>query len=187
VSGDRGGSPATAVARHLLELPESLRANGFRLRAEAEEDVLFLERLYLSVRWSELDPTGWTNEGKADFLRSQFSLQRRHYTTYYGDAQFAVVEHGSTPAGRLYLLRGPDDFRIIDISLLPEFRGQGVGTALLDAVIQEAERESRSVSIHVEKFNPAKRLYRRLGFREAGESGPYWLMIRPALALDESQ
>jgi ribosomal protein S18 acetylase RimI-like enzyme len=73
-----------------------------------------------------------------------------------------------------------EDIRIVDISLLPEFRGQGVGTALLGAVTQEAAKEHRSVSIHVEKFNPAQRLYRRLGFVEAGGSGRYWLMVRPS-------
>jgi hypothetical protein len=36
------------------------------------------------------------------------------------------------------------------------------------------------VSIHVQKFNPAQRPYRRLSFVEAGESGPYWLMVWPS-------
>lgn len=170
---------AASVADCLPELPPAMLARGFRLRPESDGDLHFLERLYLSVRWPELEPTGWQDEVKVDFLRSQFSLQRLHYRTHYSDAQFAVLEHGDNPAGRIYLYRNPGDFRIVDISLLPEFRGQGAGTALLNAVIERAEGEASSVSIHVEKFNPAQRLYRRLGFIEAGESGPYWLMVRP--------
>jgi ribosomal protein S18 acetylase RimI-like enzyme len=174
------GRPTAAIGKGHLELPESLQAVGFRLRTESEGDLAFLERLYISVRWPELDPTAWPDDAKADFLRSQFGMQRRHYQTHYSDAEFAVLEQGAAQAGRLYLLRGADDFRIVDISLMPEFRGRGVGTALLGAVIQEATKKQSSVSIHVEKFNPAQRLYRRLGFVEACESGPYWLMIRPS-------
>jgi ribosomal protein S18 acetylase RimI-like enzyme len=173
--------PATAAtAKRLVELPASLRAGGFQLRTESEGDIAFLKRLYISIRWPELEPTAWPDDAKVDFLRSQFEMQRRHYRTHYSDAAFAVLEQRAEPAGRLYLLRGPEDFRIVDISLLPEYRGQGVGTALLRAVIQEATTKQASVSIHVEKFNPAQRLYRRLGFVEAAESGPYWLMIRPS-------
>ena len=168
-----------AIGGRFLELPEFLRAAGFRLRPESEEDLAFLERLYVSVRWPELEPTAWPDEAKVDFLRSQFRVQRQQYQTQYGGAQFVVLERGTVAAGRLCVLRGPQDFRIVDISLLPEFRGQGIGTGLLGAVIREAARIHASVSLHVEKFNPAQRLYRRLGFVEAGESGPYWLMVRP--------
>ena len=66
--------------------------------------------------------------------------------------------------------------RIVDIALLPECRNRGVGTALLQAAMNEAAAAGKTVSIHVEKFNPAQRLYRRLDFHEISESGPYWLM-----------
>jgi GNAT superfamily N-acetyltransferase len=177
VSGERGPTP---VSRPCLPLAEALRANEFSLRPESDEDFPFLEHLYISVRWPELEPTAWPDEIKLGFLRSQFGMQRQHYRTHYSDADFAILESRGTPVGRLYLFRGKSDVRIVDISLLPELRGRGVGTALLTAVIDEATGDNKSVSIHVEKFNPAQRLYRRLGFAEAGESGPYWLMIRPA-------
>jgi ribosomal protein S18 acetylase RimI-like enzyme len=180
ISDSTVNSRATAaIGESFLELPEFLRAAGFRLRPESEGDFEFLERLYISVRWPELEPTAWPDDAKIDFLRSQFLVQRRQYQTQYGDARFVVVEKGTVAAGRFCLLRGPQDFRIVDISLLPEFRGQGIGTALLEAVIREAARQHASVSLHVEKYNRAQRLYRRLGFVEAGENGPYWLMVRP--------
>ena len=71
---------------------------------------------------------------------------------------------------------GTSDIRIVDISPLPEHRGQGVGTALLERVFAEAGAKGWSVSIHVEHFNPARALYDRLGFRELSRDGVYALM-----------
>lgn len=167
-------------AQSLLLLPEALRLGEFTLRHDCEPDAPFLERLYMSVRWPELEPTGWSDDAKVSFLKSQFVLQYRHYRTHYGGAEFGILEWRSGPVGRLYLFRGAKDIRIVDISLLPEVRNRGIGATLLTAVLDQAESEGKSVSLHVDKFNPAQRLYLRLGFEAAGESGPDWLMIRPA-------
>ena len=89
-----------------------------------------------------------------------------------------MVESEGRPAGRLYVHRRPAEIRILDISLLPEHRGQGIGGALLRDLITEAEGIGQPVSIHVEKQNPALRLYQRLGFVEAGDTGAYLFMQR---------
>jgi GNAT superfamily N-acetyltransferase len=161
----------TAVA-----FPPALCAAGFGLRPQREEDYPFLERLYFSVRRPEVEALGWPQDGMQAFLSEQCRLQHTHYQTHYYDAEFLIVECEGEPVGRLYIFRGPRDHRIIDISLLAERRNGGVGRALLEAVQAEAAAAGKSVSIHVEKFNPAQTLYRRLGFCEIGESGPYWLM-----------
>ncbi len=162
--------------------PAALARQGYALRNETPEDEAFLERLYLSVRWEELAPAPWPDEEKRRFLRWQFSLQRKHYTTYYAGGDFGIVTCGDTPAGRLYLFRGASDLRIVDISLLPEHRGRGAGTLLLQTVFADAAPTGRSVSIHVEHFNPARRLYDRLGFREVSRDGVYALMEWRAMA-----
>ncbi len=160
----------------LLEVPAVLKAEGFALRPQRESDYDFLERLYRSVREAEIAPLDWPEEAKRQFLVSQFALQYHHYTEHYFDAEFSIIERCGTPVGRLYIFRGPGDHRIVDISLLAEVRNAGVGRALLEAVLAEASDCGKTASIHVEKFNPARHLYDRLGFREIGESGPYWLM-----------
>lgn len=165
-----------AYGERLPALPASLSARGVALRRETEADVPFLRHLYVSVRWEELAQTGWPDEGKVAFLADQFALQCQHYATHYHDAVFALVLQDGRPIGRLYLFRGHHDLRIVDVSLLPECRGGGIGALLLEAIFAEARAESKTVSIHVEKFNPAQRLYHRLGFREISESGPYRLM-----------
>jgi GNAT superfamily N-acetyltransferase len=168
---------AAPDAGPLLAVPAALADQGFTLRAETEADVPFLRRLYISTRWEELAPIiDWTEEQKRAFLESQFALQRHHYLTYYATTDWAVLEQDGVPAGRLYVDRQANTLLVIDISLLPEWRGRGIGTALMQAVCAEAAGAGKKVSIAVEKFNPAQRLYRRLGFREATDEGFYWFM-----------
>ncbi len=165
------------------DLPLRLASDGLRLRPEVPADAGFVQHLYEAVRWPELEPTGWPDAVKHAFLADQFRLQSRHYAQFYRDALFLIVERAGEPIGRLYLHRGPSDHRIVDISLLPASRGRGIGGGLLDMVSEEAAGLGRTVSIHVEVFNPARNLYERKGFRQIGESGPYLLMEwRPATA-----
>ncbi|QNQ10179.1 GNAT family N-acetyltransferase [Sphingomonas alpina] len=149
---------------------------AFTLRPETAEDEPFLRRLYVAIRWAEVEAMGIPDEARRPFLEQQFSMQRSHYQTHYHDAEFSVIEADGAPVGRLYLFRGTRDHRIVDISLLPETSGQGIGGTLLDRVMAEAAALGRGVSIHVEGFNPARRLYDRKGFREIERRGPYWLM-----------
>lgn len=82
------------------------------------------------------------------------------------------------PAGRLYVARWEREIRIVDIAVLPAFRGRGVGTELLHRLMEEADAARKPLTIHVERENPARTLYDRLGFRPAGEHGVYVLMER---------
>ena len=161
---------------HAPPLPAELAAQGFAFRSEDDADLPFLRRLYVSTRWDELAIVDWPDQHKIAFLESQFGLQRYHYYTYYPTTAFAVLEQHGTPCGRLYLERRPQLATMLDIALLPEWRGRGVGTALVAAVLAEAGAAGRVVSITVEKFNPAQRLYRRLGFREVADEGMHWTM-----------
>ena len=167
-------APGTGVK---LAMPAALAAQGFVLRPEAEADIPFLRRLYVSTRWDELAPIiDWTEAQKLAFLESQFALQRHHYRTYYPTTEFAVLEKDGVPAGRLYVDRQENMLLVIDIALLPEWRGHGTGTALMQAVCAEARAAGKKVSICVEKFNPAQTLYRRLGFHEVSDEGVHWFM-----------
>ncbi len=168
---------AASGAVHRLAMPASLAQQGFALRSETEADVPFLRGLYISTRWEELAVVpDWTDEQKTAFLESQFTAQRRHYLAYYANAAFDVLEDNGTQAGRLYLDRQDKTLLIIDVALLPDWRNRGIGTALIEAVFAEARLCGKDVSISVEKFNPAQRLYRRLGFREYAEDQVYWFM-----------
>jgi len=160
----------------LPPVPPMLAERGYALRPEVASDEEFLIRLYRSTRWEELAPTGWSDTQKRAFLDSQFSLQDTHYRRYYAEAARGVVTAQGAAAGRLYLLQTGVELRIVDISLLSDYRGMGIGTALIGAVFALAHQAGTKVSIHVEVVNPARRLYERLGFQEAGGDGVYRLM-----------
>jgi len=137
----------------------------------ADED--FLLALYATTRADELSLTDWTDEQKAAFVRHQFDAQDSHYRQHYPNATFDVILVDGEPAGRLYVDRWPSETRIVDIALLPKWRGRGVGAELIGRI----QAEGRDVSIHVERFNPAQRLYARLGF-VAEDAGPVYLLMR---------
>lgn len=150
---------------------------GVTLRRETPADREFLCGLYASTRLEELAPTGWSDAEKLAFLRSQFEAQSTHYAKHYYDAEFWIIERAGTPIGRLYVYRtDPADVRIVDIALLPSSRGSGIGTELLRAELDAARALGKTVSVHCERFNPALRLYRRLGFEPVGETGVYYLL-----------
>ena len=157
---------------------------GTSLRREEPQDERFLIALYASTREAELARVPWTEAQKAEFLRSQFALQRAHYRTYYPDADFCIIETDGRSIGRLYVHRSAQEIRLMDIALLPIWRRRGIGGALLQALLQEAKAAKLPVTLHVEPGNPARRLYLRAGFRPAAELGFYerlvWLPPDPA-------
>jgi ribosomal protein S18 acetylase RimI-like enzyme len=120
----------------------------------------------------------WDDAAKEAFLRMQFSAQDRWYHEQTPDASYQVVLVDGEPAGRLYVDRRADEIRIVDISLLPEYRGRGIGSALLGDVLAEADAARKRVSIHVERFNRALGLYERLGFAQVEDQGVYLLLER---------
>ncbi|MFH1342276.1 MAG: GNAT family N-acetyltransferase [Pseudomonadota bacterium] len=149
---------------------------GLGFHRLAEPDLPFLARVYASTRVEELAVIDWTDEQKTAFLESQFRAQHAHYQQYYPNADWLVTMRRGEDIGRLYLERWPTQHRIIDIAFLPQHRGKGFGEALLRDLIDEAAARGKAVSIHVEKLNPAMRLYRRLGFTTEEDKGVYDLM-----------
>lgn len=135
------------------------------LRKIKEDDKAVLIRIYRSTREEELNQTPWSEEQKVWFIQNQFEAQHYHYQTYYAHADFWILMYNESVAGRLYVDLS-DQLRIIDIALLPEFRNQGIGASLFKDLQHYARAENLPVSIHVEQYNPAKNLYKRLGFVE---------------------
>ncbi len=149
---------------------------GLSRRPVCEDDRELLYRIYASTREEELAATDWSAEQREAFLRQQFAAQDAYYRENYPGAEWSVVLRRGEPAGRLYVHRRPAEVRLMEIALLPEHRGAGLGTALLEELMGEARAAGKPLTIHVEVYNPAMRLYRRLGFRPAEDRGVYLLM-----------
>ena len=146
------------------------------LRPVTPEDDPFLAGLYASTRAEELAVTGWSDEEKAVFCRRQFDAQSAHYRENYPGASLQIIERAGEPIGRLYVAHWEREIRIMDIALVPEHRRSGIGTQLLRELQEEARAAGKTLTIHVERFNPALRLYERLGFRQVEDKGVYLLL-----------
>lgn len=148
-------------------------ASAVCLRPSTADDNAFLFDVYASTREDELAALDWDAPTKAAFLEHQFNAQDSHYRAHYAGAEFLVIMAGTDLIGRLYVERGKADIHVIDIALLPAWRGRGIGTRLMGDLISEAGDSGRRVVLYVEANNPARRLYARLGFAEV-EKGPVY-------------
>jgi ribosomal protein S18 acetylase RimI-like enzyme len=143
------------------------------LRPVVDADLPLLARLYASTRQEEVAQTGWPTEMQQAFLHQQHEAQHSHYQAVFAQAEWSIIERAGQAVGRLYWDERTDDLHVVDITLLPEFRGQGWGGALLADVLAHAGERGKAVTIHIEKTNPARSLYDRLGFRVVEDRGLY--------------
>jgi len=161
---------------------------NIELRPAGDADTEFLYHLYASTRADEMAQVDWTQQQIDDFLRMQFNAQHSYYHEHFSNAQFDIIEsdeaHNNESIGRLYVDRRADEIRIIDIALLPDFRGKGIGEALMQSLLDEASASNKAVSIHVEHNNAAMHLYKRLGFRHIRDEGVYYFMRWDAEQVD---
>ena len=159
--------------------------DGVTLRSITPDDERFLYAVYASTREEELAIVPWTPAQKDAFLRMQFAAQHAYYQEHYAGSAFDIILLADTPVGRLYVSRWPDQICIVDIALLPAYRGRGIGSALLQTLQREARAVAKPLSIHVERANRALRLYERLGFEMRTDKGVYlFLQWRPDTVRD---
>jgi ribosomal protein S18 acetylase RimI-like enzyme len=143
------------------------------LRPATPADRDFLFRLYASTREEELAIVPWPPAAKEAFLRQQFEARTSDYESRFADGDNSIVLRDGTPVGQLWVRRNPDELRMLDVALLPEYRGAGLGTSLLTELVTEARERKVPVRLYVLVDNPARRLYERLGFSPVGPAGVY--------------
>jgi len=123
------------------------------------------------VRWNEFAALPLPPEQKVALLQQQYDARHRGYRAEYPHADFSIVERRDVPIGRFYVHRGAREHYLVDIAILPDHAGQGVGATLLDLMLAEAARAGVVATLRVDHFNPAKRLYQRKGFVEVEDLG----------------
>jgi len=145
------------------------------LRAVVEEDGPFLLELYKSTR-PEMVALGWPPAQLEAFLKMQLNGQQRSYEMQYPDAKHQIILFKGEEVGRLITFSTEQEIRLADVALLPQHRNQGVGAFLVRELCMEAAQRNVPVRLQVSKFNPAMRLYERLGFKMLGESDTHFQM-----------
>jgi ribosomal protein S18 acetylase RimI-like enzyme len=142
-----------------------------------DEDAEFLYRVYVSTR-DDMLSLPWNDEQKSALLWNQFQAQHIHYQNFFAGAQFDIVLVDNQSVGRLYLHRTEDENRIIDIAFLPEFRGRGIGSIVMQEILDEADKQQIPVRLRVQPDRPARQWYERLGFKKIEDEQVNWHMER---------
>ena len=142
------------------------------------EDGDFLRSVYASTREPELNVLGWSEAETAVFLRRQFDAQARHLDTFFPHATQSVVLAGNTPVGRLIVARSAEEIRIVDIALLPAFRHLGLGSVLVQRLLEEADAKHLPVRCHVLQNNEARGFWEHVGLVAQGLDGVHVAMER---------
>ena len=170
------------LAEAVLHLQHMVSAKhaGLVLRDEQTADQDALIELYTEFRWQELAQVPWPEAAKREFLAEQCRLQTSHYQAHYAGARFLVIEESGGLIGRLYLHRSPSEYRLMDIMLFERARGRGIGHTLIAGLCETVHQQGVSVTLHVERDNPARDFYVRRGFEMLEDRGVYHFMRFPS-------
>lgn len=133
---------------------------------QSEEYPLLREFLYQAI----FLPEGTVPPSRSVIDLPELQIYIADFGTQFGD-YCLVAEVNGKIAGAAWS-RIMEDYGHIDkgtpslaISLLPEYRGHGIGTKLLSNLLSLLyEKGFPQVSLSVQKKNPAFRLYKRAGF-----------------------
>jgi ribosomal protein S18 acetylase RimI-like enzyme len=155
-----------------LALPAAFASQGLSLRPARTADLAFERALFETARTDAALIAAWPEDARRPFLDQQFQAQTVHYARAYPRADRLIVLMQRTAAGRLILDRTGPEWVLVDIALMPGWRGQGLGRALLGSILQAAAEAKAPVLLSVEVNNRARALYERLGFVAGEETFP---------------
>ncbi len=137
------------------------------LRAATRNDTDFLYRLhraamqeYVARTWGQWDEA-W---------------QSHYFQQHFDPAACQIIVLHGKDIGVISVVRQVTDIFLSNIELLPTYQGQGIGTQLIKALVDEAYRKRVPITLQVLKVNPARRLYERLGFSISGETTTHYQM-----------
>lgn len=146
------------------------------LRDIAASDADFLFELYRDTRKDEMADWGWTKEQEDSFVRLQYSARLQSYAAQFPDAHDSMILLDDEVIGRILVAELTEEFRLVDIALLPRKQGRGIGTMMIQRLLESARGSGKPVRLHVGVLNPARELYIRLGFQIVQENGGHFLM-----------
>src|SRR5713226_10423170 len=117
------------------------------LRDVAPEDEALLREIYACARARELAMVSWSNEQREAFLRFQFDAQDSYYRSQYPEASYRLILDDGEAVGRLYVFKDAAEIRILDITVLPQYRNTGIGSSLIRELLADADRSGKPVTI----------------------------------------
>lgn len=145
------------------------------LRRATDDDYEHLLQIYASTRADELaQVTWWDDAQKLAFCRHQYDAQKSEYEANFPNCDYNLILLDGRTAGRIWINRNDEEIHLLDIAILPEAQKQGVGAALVGALIEDARATGKRLRHMVFVLNTdALRFYERLGFRVFEDIGAY--------------
>lgn len=128
------------------------------LREARKSDEAFLLELRKTTMVPHLNLAGIFLSDEEHVLRAREGFDCAH-----------IIEYGGHAIGMAKYRESSDRVEVLQLQVLPKYQGRGVGSEILDVLIESARRGKKSLVLTVLKENPAKRLYERKGFRVVGE------------------
>ena len=139
------------------------------LRPATDEDYGFLWWLHRATMRPYVEKTwGWDEQWQAQYFRDRFDPTTRE-----------IIECVGVPIGCISVERPEDRICLSVIEIAPDHQNRGIGTKLIQALLNEADSRGVPVELRVLKVDPARRLYERLEFALVGETETHYQMRRP--------
>ena len=146
-------------------------------RPMTDDDSMLLFELYASSRADELSRSGWATPQQRSFFRMQAQNQERYFLRHHDHLDRRTICINGFSAGRLLVDRPDHAVTIVDLALLPAFRGRGVGSLLIRCLLEEAAEADLPVHVEMPKDSPSVATFMRLGFRSSDDLGDRWHLV----------
>jgi GNAT superfamily N-acetyltransferase len=148
------------------------------LRPATAGDEIFLKHVHDAARHWEF--AALLQSGEAELyhkvMQQQHDSQHRFYFAHYAEAHYGIIQWCGQPIGRLYVDYRDDEVHVLDIAILPDYRGRGIGRIVMTGLCLEAAMRRKPVRLCVHYLSRAVPFYLRLGFRQIGTEGPSQVM-----------
>ena len=135
-------------------------------RYATNDDIDFLYAMHIATMKDYVDQTwGWDD-----------AFQETVFRKNYVPAEIQIITFDGRDIGMISLEERNDDVFLRSIEIHPTHQQQGLGTPIIQQVINNAVSKQKPVHLQVLKVNPAISLYGRLGFSVIEETDTHFIM-----------
>lgn len=146
------------------------------LKPSDKNDTEFLKDLFYQQKLIEYQYIKYDELLISSLIEMQYHAQQISYSDQFPLAESYIAVLNNKPVGKIILDKSVN-YHIVDILIHPDYQNKGIGTQIIKVLIMEAKEKSKDISLMVASHNPAKNLYKRLGF-EIIETGEVYLKMR---------
>ena len=141
-------------------------SKGIQYRTVTEEDRDYLYHLHVLTMKEYVDKTwGWED-----------AFQEAAFDQHFNPDEQKIITFNDKDAGVISIEYKDDEIFLRAIEVHPEYQRKGIGTFIIQSLIEEGIRQDKPVRLYVLKVNPAKKLYERLGFNVVSEITTHFIM-----------